>query len=138
MFLLDTNVVSEMRRPHVNFNVRTWVEDKPHELQALSAISLLEIARGAARHPDPQQALSIQRWIDLTLRPWFDDRVLPVSTEIAERAGRPLSLPDALIAATAIHHNLVLVTRNTRDFVALPLDVYDPWKNELTPGEKRR
>ena len=148
MFLLDTNVVSEMRRPHVNFNVRTWVEDKPHELQALSAISLLEIARGAARHPDPQQALSIQRWIDLALRPWFDDRVLPVSPEIAERAGlcmgtrersgRPLSLPDALIAATAIHHNLVLVTRNTRDFVALPLDVYDPWKNELTPGEKRR
>jgi predicted nucleic acid-binding protein len=57
---------------------------------------------------------------------------------VRERSGRLLSLPDALIAATAIYHNLLLVTRNTKDFVELPLDLYDPWTNELTVGEKRR
>jgi toxin FitB len=148
MFLLDTNVVSEMRRPNANLDVRTWVDSKPHELQFLSAISLLEITRGAARHPDPIQRDSIQRWIDFTLRQWFATRVLVISPEIAEeagvcmgareRSGRPLSLPDALIAATAIHQNFLLVIRNTKDFVNLPLDVYDPWTNQLTLGEKRR
>jgi predicted nucleic acid-binding protein len=148
MFLLDTNVVSEMRRPNANREVRTWVESKPHELQLLSAISLLEMTRGATRHPDPMQRDSIQRWIDVTLRQWFGTRVLVISPEIAEeagvcmgvreRSGRPLSLPDALIAATAIHHKLVLVTRNTKDFVSLPMDIYDPWIDQLTLGEKRR
>jgi predicted nucleic acid-binding protein len=148
MFLLDTNVVSEMRRPAPSSDVRTWVESKPAEQQFLSAMSLLEITRGAARHSDPLQRSSLQRWIDSTLRVWFGIRVLSISPTIAEsagiwmaareRSGRPISLPDALIAATAIQHNFVLVTRNTKDFIELPLDIYDPWKNKLTPGEKRR
>lgn len=148
MFLLDTNVVSEMRRPDPSLDVRAWVESNPQELQFLSAMSLVEVTRGAARHPDPAQRHSIQRWVDSTLRTWFAARVLVISPEIAEsagvlmgvreRSGRPLSLPDALIAATAIYHNLLLVTRNTKDFVELPLDLYDPWTNELTVGEKRR
>jgi len=148
MFLLDTNVVSEMRRPQPSLDVRNWVENKPSDLQFPSVISLLEITRGAVRHPDPVQRNSIQRWIDSTLRVWFETRVLAISAEIAadsgvlmgvqERAGRPISLPDALIAATAMHHHLVLVTRNTKDFVGLPFDVYDPWKNNLTLGTQRR
>jgi predicted nucleic acid-binding protein len=148
MFLLDTNIVSEMRRPNPNLDVRTWIENKPNELQFLSAMSLLEMTRGATRHPDPIQRDSIQHWIDSTLRRWFEARMLMISAEIAgragiymgvrERAGRPLSLPDALIAATAIHHNFVLVNRNTKDFVNLPLDLYDPWTNRQTFGEKHR
>ncbi len=144
MFLLDTNVVSEMRRPRPSLDVRAWVESNPTESQFFCAISLLEIARGAARHPDPLQGQSIQRWIDSTLHIWFENRILAISPTIAEtagvlmgiqeRAGRSVSLPDALIAATAMHHHAVLVTRNTKDFVNLPLDVFDPWSNKLTLG----
>jgi len=148
MFLLDTNVVSEMRRPQPSLDVRTWVENKPSDFQFLSVISLLEMTRGASRHPDPVQRSSIQGWIDSTLRVWFESRVLAISAEIAEdsgvlmgvqeRAGRTISLPDALIAATAMRHHLVLVTRNTKDFVGLPFDVYDPWNNKLILGTQRR
>lgn len=88
--------------------------------------------------------MAIQRWIDDTLHIWFENRILPITFDIAESAGvsmgirerngRPFSLPDALIAATAIKQDLVLVTRNTKDFAGLPLDLYDPWTDTLSPA----
>ena len=148
MFLLDTNVVSEMRRLKPNLDVQTWVDNTSNKSQFLSVISLTEIAFGASRHPDPVQRHEIQRWMNGSLRLWFRDRVLVLTADIAEtagrligvrqRAGKALSLPDALLAATAMKHELTLVTRNTKDFVDLPTDVYDPWKNKLTFGTQRR
>jgi predicted nucleic acid-binding protein len=148
MFLLDTNVVSEMRRPRPDLAVRTWVESKPRESQFLSVISLTEIAHGASAHPDPLQRHNIRQWLDGPLRIWFQGHILDLTPDIAEAAGVligvrqrdgiPLALADALLAATAMNKRLVLVTRNTKDFIRLPFDVYDPWTNHLTIGEQRR
>lgn len=145
MFLLDTNVVSEMRRRDPDPAVKTWIESKPNYEQYLSVISLTEIAFGAARHPDVLQQHRIRRWLDGPLQLWFQDRVLVLTADIAEAAGvmmgerqsagKPLSLADALLAATALKHKLVLTTRNTKDFSDLPVDVYDPWKNDLLLAE---
>jgi predicted nucleic acid-binding protein len=148
MFLLDTNVVSELRRPQPNRAVTDWFDSKPRTAHYLSAISLTELSHGAAAHPDPTQRHEIQRWIDTVLRIWFPARILEITIDIAEsagqliglrqRAGKPLAIADALIGATAIKHRLVLVTRNGKDFVDLPLDVFDPWLNTLTLGVRTR
>jgi predicted nucleic acid-binding protein len=148
MFLLDTNVVSEMRRPRPDLAVRTWVENRPRDLQFLSVISLTEISHGASRHADPLQRRIIQQWLDGPLRIWFEGRILDITPDVAEaagvligerhRRGAPLALADALLAATSMKKGFVLVTRNTKDFVKLPFAVYDPWTNHLTMGEQRR
>lgn len=148
MFLLDTNVVSEMRRPVPDVAVRTWIESKPRLDQFLSVISLLEITRGANSHRDYVQRHNIQHWIDHTLRIWFEMRILPVPVRVAEdagilmgmreRSGAHLTLADALIASTAIHRSAVLVTRNTKDFLGLPLELYNPWTDTFTLGAKQQ
>jgi len=147
MVLLDTNVVSEVRRRKPDLHVKAWIDTKARQNQFLSAISLTEIAYGASRHPDPVQRKALQLWMDGYLRIWFQHRVLALTADIAEtagsligtrqRAGKPLSLSDALVAATAMKHALTLVTRNTKDFVDLSVDVYDPWESMLTLGTQR-
>jgi predicted nucleic acid-binding protein len=144
VFLIDTNVVSEIRRPKADSAVQTWVESQPRELQFLSVISMTEIAFGASRHPDPLQRQTLQQWMKSDLEIWFKDRVIALSSEIAEsaglmmglrqRAGQQLALADALLAATTMARGYVLVTRNTKDFVDLPLAVYNPWTDQLTSG----
>ena len=144
MFLLDTNVPSEMRLRKPDHRVRTWVESQPRSSQYLSVISLTELNNGAASHNDPVQRDTFQRWIDGPIRDWFRNRVLDVTTPIAETAGvligrrkllgRPLAISDALIAATAIERKLILVTRNVQDFEHMWADVYNPWTDTLHPG----
>lgn len=102
-----------------------------------SAVSIGEVFKGLTILPQSKRRLELQRWIDETLRPWFGTRILPVSESIAERwgvlagqrqlKGRPLKVADGLIAATALEHDLTIVTRNVRDFAGLGVSVFNPW-----------
>jgi len=119
-YLLDTNVVSEFRKGHRDPGVDTWFAQVNPEDLFLSALVIGEIANGISllelRH-DVQQASLLERWLG-ELKDAFSERVLPISTAIAERwgrlsAGRPLPFVDGLLAATALEHDLTLVTRDT-------------------------
>ena len=137
-FLLDTNVPSELTRAQSDPSVEKWLDEADDGRLYLSAISLGEILKGLTILPAGNRRNQIQGWIDETLRPWFAGRILPVSEAIGERwgvlagecqlKGRPLSMADGLIAATALEHDLTVVTRNVRDFVALGVPILDPWR----------
>jgi predicted nucleic acid-binding protein len=135
MYLLDTNVVSEMRR-----RVRTapavaaWAETvRPMDLY-LSAITVMELETGAllVARRDPEQGRRLLDWIEQQVLRAFERRILPVDLPVARR-GATLHVPqtrpvnDALIAATAIHHRMSVVTRNVRDFEDMGVPVLNPW-----------
>lgn len=136
-FLLDTNIPSEMTRPHPQPSVAQWLDDAEDDQLYLSVVSLGEILKGIAILPESKHRSQLQQWLDATLRPWFDGRILPVDEPIAERwgllagqcrlRGRPLKVADGLIAATAIEHDLAVVTRNARDFEGLGVAIFNPW-----------
>lgn len=100
-------------------------------------ISLGEIFKGIACLPPSKRRSGLQEWVENTLKPWFEDRILPVTEPIAERwgrlagecklKGRPLKVGDGLIAVTAIEHDLVVVTRNVKDFAGLGVQLFNPW-----------
>jgi len=137
-FLLDTNIPSEMTRPFPKPSVVQWLENAQDEQLYFSVISLGEILKGITTLPESQRRNQLQRWLDETLRPWLLNRILPVSEPVAERwgvltgqcklKGRPLKVEDGLIAATALEHGLTIVTRNTRDFEMLQVEVVNPWE----------
>ena len=136
MFLLDTNVLSELRRAdRADSRVAAWARSVDHLQFYLSAITILEIEAGTlllARR-DVQQGLVLRTWIDEHVLPAFDDRVLAVDTVVAQRCAQ-LHVPDrrperdALIAATALVHRLKLVTRNVADFEPMGVDLLNPWE----------
>jgi predicted nucleic acid-binding protein len=136
MFLLDTNVLSELRRAdRADARVAAWARSVDHLQFYLSAVTILEIEAGAlllARR-DVQQGLVLRSWIDEHVLPAFDDRVLAVDTVVAQRCAQ-LHVPDrrperdALIAATALVHRLKLVTRNVADFEPMGVDLINPWE----------
>lgn len=134
-FLLDTNVVSELRRgAKCDARVAAWQAAQSPEACHLSVISLMEIRLGIelARRRDPKHGQILQTWYATKLRFAFSKRTLPVTPEIAEKcaelnAGRTRPFRDSLILATALIHNLVVVTRNTKDFIDSPAHVLNPW-----------
>jgi predicted nucleic acid-binding protein len=136
-FLLDTNVPSELTRAQSDPQVEKWLEKADDERLFLSVVSLGEIFKGLAVLPASKRRQELQQWIDETLRPWFNGRILPVNERIAERwgalagecqmKGRGLTMADGLIAATALEHDLTVVTRNVRDFADLGIGVLNPW-----------
>lgn len=136
MYLLDTDVLSASRRPEKAApRFAAWVaESDPREMY-LSAVSLLEVRVGALRiaRRDGAQASVLDLWIrDHVLRR-FQGRILPFDEETASRCA-PLHVPDprperdAMIAATALHHGMILVTRNARDFAAMGVPYLNPWE----------
>jgi len=135
MFLLDTNVVSELRRPDKsNRAVLAWAGAIPAASFSLSAISILEIEIGALLigRRDAAQGAVLRRWIDDQLLPRFEGRILPVDTAVAQRCARlhvpdPRAERDALIAATAMVHGLTVVTRNVVDFEPTGVALLNPW-----------
>ena len=132
-FLLDTNVISELRRRKRNQGVVDWLETIEDSLLHLSVITLGEIQRGIRRlhlH-DPVQAVHLAAWLD-GLPTSFAARILPIDEAVALRWGelgihQPISVVDGLIGATAIHHGLTLVTRNVSDFEPNQIPVLNPF-----------
>jgi toxin FitB len=135
MFLLDTNVISELRRPErANRNVVAWAAAFPAASFFLSAISMLEIEIGTLQfaRKDLAQGALLRAWIDEQILPRFEGRILPVDTSVAQRCARlhvpdPRSERDALIAATALVHSLTVVTRNSADFETVGVALFNPW-----------
>ncbi len=135
MFLLDTNVISELRRPErANPNVAKWADGIPAIQFFLSAISLLEIERGALQiaRKDEAQGRILRAWIDDHVLARFESRILAVDYTVALRCARlhipdPRSERDALIAATALVHGMTVVTRNVGNFSATGVNLLNPW-----------
>lgn len=133
-FLLDTNVISELRKGRRGHpNVVEWAESADARDLATSILVLGEIRRGIElkRLQDPRQAEGLDRWV-AQMRAGLEDRVLPVDEAIADLWARlnvpnPLPLVDGLLAATAIRHELTLVTRNVRDVEKTGVSVLDPF-----------
>jgi predicted nucleic acid-binding protein len=135
MFLLDTNVVSELRRPdRAEPRVVQWADAIPVSQFFLSAVSVLEIELGVvlAERRDEAKGAVLRAWLDDQILPRFDGRILPVDVAVARRCAR-LHVPDrrserdALIAATAMVHNMTVVSRNTADFAPTGVRLLDPW-----------
>jgi len=134
MFILDTNVVSELRRPEkANPKVSAWAASNPLASFFLSAITLLELELGVLliERRDKVQGRYLRAWIDEQL-PRFNGRILAVDTAVAIRcAGLHVPDPrperDAFIAATALTHGMIVVTRNTAVFEATGVRVFNPW-----------
>jgi hypothetical protein len=137
MFVLDTNVVSELRKvragkadPHV----AAWADSVDAGSLHLSAITVLELELGVLQleRRDPQQGALLRTWLDTLVLPAFNGRIFPVDVATAQRCARlhvpdPRSERDALIAATALVHGLTLVTRNLADFEATGVPLLNPW-----------
>lgn len=133
-YLLDTNVVSEVRRRTGAQQVTAWLSSVPAEELFLSVLVLGEIRRGIERlrGRDPAQAAVFERWID-ELRRRFSDRIVAVDAAVAEEWGRinaaaPVPVEDGLMAATANVHGMVFVTRNVADVARTGVRLLDPWE----------
>jgi toxin FitB len=137
-FLLDTNLISELVRPKPDLKVRTWVAGIEENLLYLSVLTLGEIRRGISMLRDGARRIALEAWLDGDLIVRFANRVLGIDREIADRWGRltaqasrkaPLAVIDGLLAATALHHNLIFVTRNTKDLEETGVPVFNPWRS---------
>ena len=135
MFVLDTNVVSELRRPEkAHPNVVAWASATPLAHIFLSAITVLEIELGALlmERKDRAHAKHLRAWIDNQVMPRFAGRILAVDTAVAQRCARlhvpdPRAERDSLIAATALVHGMKVVTRNVTDFTPSGVQILNPW-----------
>ncbi len=136
-FLLDTNVVSELVKPKPDGNVLRWVEETDESILFLSVLTLGEIRKGTASLRSGRRRGRLESWLQVELRERFRDRILPIDAAIADRwgaisataaaKGRPVPVVDGLLAATALHHNLTLVTRNSSDVAGTGVSTLDPW-----------
>ncbi|MCK9215085.1 MAG: type II toxin-antitoxin system VapC family toxin [Rhodoferax sp.] len=137
-YLIDTNVISELRRKQPDANVVAWFAVRPVQSLFLSVLTLGEIRKGIESlgntSVDPVRRQALADWLEVDLPTFFLGRVLSVDLPVSDRWGhlqaqarRPLPAIDSLLAATALHHNLSLVTRNARDFAGFGLNVINPW-----------
>ena len=136
-FLLDTNVVSELVKPKPDANVVRWVEETDESILFLIVLTLGEIRIGIERLRSGRRRGRLESWLQVDLRDRFRDRILPIHESIADRwgamsaaaaaKGRPLPVIDGLLAATALHHNLTLVTRNSSDVAGTGVATLNPW-----------
>lgn len=140
MYVLDTNVVSELRKVRAgkaNANVMAWTASVDAAWLFVSAITLMELEIGVLQieRCDADQGRILRAWINHHVLPEFADRVLPIDTCVAQRCAR-LHVPnrqserDALIAATALVHGMTVVTRNVADFAATGVSLLNPWVGE--------
>lgn len=137
-WLLDTNVVSELRKPACDPNVKAWSERFPPESFHLSTVTLAEIRYGIERQKDAAFRDELTDWLDRVLRPWFAGRILDVDEDTilewrrmvaaGRKRGITFGQPDLFIAATAKVHGLTVATRNVADFERAAVDTVDPWK----------
>jgi predicted nucleic acid-binding protein len=137
-FLLDTNCVSEMVRVKPEPRVLEWMEAAEESLLHLSVLTLGEIRKGLAALPQGRRRTRLEAWLEVDLRDRFAGRILPVDAAVADRwgllaaqakrNGATLPIIDGLLAATALHYNLTIVSRNVRDFAAAQVTALNPWE----------
>ena len=138
-FLLDTNIPSELTKPNPDPRVTSWVASQDNTLY-LSVVSVGELRRGFTMLPRNERRRRLEQWFEQYLIPLLAGRILPVTQRVADRwgalsgecqlKGSPLNTADGLIAATALEHELTVVTRNVRDFAGLGVTVFNPWEAE--------
>lgn len=133
-YLIDTNVLSELVRPRPDPVVVEWFDAVPDDSLYISVLTIGEIRKGVELVADAGRKEKLRVWLEHTLPDWFEDRVLTVDEAVAEQWGRmlaevnrPVPAIDSLLAATALHHDLRLVTRNVQDFSFPGLEVINPW-----------
>jgi predicted nucleic acid-binding protein len=139
-WLLDTNVISELRRPRPHARVRAFVADQPLEALFVSSVTFAEIRFGIEAVSDPIRRAELHDWLTHNVRPMFEQRVLEVSEDVmfkwrllvedGRKVGHTFSQPDLIIAATALHHGLTVVTRDTGDYKLARVPLLNPWVDE--------
>jgi hypothetical protein len=139
-WLLDTNVLSEIRKPKPDRRVLAFIAGQPIEGLRVSAVTLAEIRFGIERLDDAAKRLELNEWLAHKVRPMFAQRVLPVSEDVmfrwrvlveeGRKQGHTFSQPDLIIAATALEHGLTVVTRDREDFVRARVPVFNPWTDQ--------
>jgi toxin FitB len=136
-WLLDTNVLSELRRPKPERKVVEFVASRPLNQLYISAVTLAEVRFGIELLAEPNRRAELNDWLTNKIRPMFGERVLQITEDIllkwqllveeGRKAGHTFSQPDLIIAATAIHHGLTLVTRDRSDYDKARATVVNPW-----------
>ena len=139
-WLLDTNVISELRRPRPNARVRSFVAGQRLEDLFVSTVTFAEIRFGIETVDDPIRRAELNDWLLHRVRPMFDQRVLEVSADVmlkwrllvedGRKLGHTFSQPDLIIAATALQHGLAVVTRDTGDFKLARVPLLNPWLDQ--------
>jgi len=137
-YLLDTNCISELVRVRPDPGVIAWMDAAQEELLYLSVLTFGEIRKGLAELPQSKRRTHLEMWMEVELRARFAGRVLPIDFPVADRwgvlaatakkEGKALSTIDGLLAATALEHNLTVVSRNDSDFAPTQVRVLNPWK----------
>lgn len=137
-YLLDTNCISEVVRITPEPRVMAWIEATDESLLYLSVLTFGEIRKGLAALSQGKRRTQLETWLDVELRARFSGKILSVDSHVADRwgwlaasvkrAGKALSVVDGLLAATALHHNLTIVSRNITDFAHLHVPVLNPWQ----------
>ena len=139
-WLLDTNVLSELRRPRPDARVRKFIAGQRLENLFVSTVTFAEIRFGIEIVSDPIRRAELTEWLTHRVRPLFDQRVLEVSEDVmfkwrllveeGRKAGHTFSQPDLIIAATALQHGLTVVTRDTADYARSRVPLFNPWLAE--------
>jgi hypothetical protein len=137
-YLLDTNILSELRRPRPEARVVDFVSAQPLESLFVSAVTFAEIRFGIELVAEVHKRAALHDWLQQQLRPMFESRVLPVSEDVmfkwrllvetGRKAGRTFPQPDLIIAATALHHGLTVVTRDVAGFDGTGVLLLNPWQ----------
>jgi toxin FitB len=141
-WLLDTNILSELRRPRAEPKVIAFVRAQPLDSLHISSVTLAEIRFGIELLTDAARRAALNDWLAHKVRPMFEQRVLPVTEDImfrwrllvddGRKAGHTFSQPDLILAATALEHGLTLVSRDTRDYERAHVPVFNPWTTTLS------
>jgi toxin FitB len=143
-WLLDTNILSELRRPKPERKVLAFVTAQPLELLHVSAVTFAEIRFGIELVTDAGRRAELNDWLAHKVRPMFEQRVLAITEDImfkwrllvedGRKAGYTFSQPDLIIAATALHHGLTVVSRDVSDYQKARAPVLNPWSDEPPAG----
>jgi predicted nucleic acid-binding protein len=140
-WLLDTNIISELRRPKPEPKVTEFIRSQPLEGLFVSIVTFAEIRFGIELLPNATRRSDLNDWLAHKVRPMFEQRVLAISEDVmfkwrlmvedGRKAGHTFFQPDLIIAATAQHHGLTVVSRDTKEYVAARVDVFNPWVDVL-------
>jgi predicted nucleic acid-binding protein len=142
-WLLDTNVLSEGRKPRPEPRVTAFYGTQPLDQLYISVVNIAEIRFGIELQEEPVRRAELTEWLTLTLRPTFAGRILPVTEDIMlksrllmeddRKVGHTYSYPDLVLAATALHHGFTVVTRDGSDFDKARVPVFNPWETQIPP-----